>query len=977
MAELLSPEILYELELTTFVALDVETTGLDSAIESIIEFGAVRYVNGEARDEISLKIHPGKQISEKITRITGITNDDVKDAPKFSDVYEQIVEFIGDDPVVGHNIPFDMGFLENSARRIKHDYADWSGKEKPYRYFTQRQLDTVTLARLYLPFLPSFTLSSLAAHFNLDNGGAHRALPDAQMTAGLFLELLPLALQSTLPDLQKILLILEPTDEPIKRFFEKLAIFVSSGKYTVVKGIDKQNFEINANHYNIIGAGLNPLPTSDDHEALDEKEVGEFFAEGGELSREFGVFEVREEQVRMAQAIANAFNGSTFLTVEAGTGTGKSMAYLIPALRWAIRNAGQHGRVVISTNTKNLQEQLFFKDLPILHSILGDTFKAVLLKGKGNYLCLDKWTTAMSDMKYRLTTKERLRLLPLFYWVQQTETGDISENNAFRAERNMNLWTKMIAENNYCPGKSCKFYDKCFLMKARNHARDAHLVLVNHSLLFSDLATNNAVLGEYVNVIFDEAHNLEKTATEYLGYDTTLWQFRDFLNKLYQKDRSETGVLIQLKRRIMAGKMKQFQREALLRMVDGLLDIVPDSRRVAQQFFRKMTRLLNEHLGLDKAQPGSRHRYTPEQMLFEPLEVIYSEFFEKITTIKKNLAELLEYFTDVPEDSFEYQRQLFQEISSKHMQADLLLRNLQILIRQKEDGFVYWFELPTRQDSDDTRLYAAPLDVGELLEERLFNSLRTAVFTSATLAVGQTFNYFQRRIGLDRVNPSRVNSLMLSSPFDYAEQVLLAVPAFLPDPASPDYKVKLASLMAEVAKEKRGVLGLFTSYVLLRQIYESVRDPLQAQAIPLLGQGMDGSRHALINRFKKGGSVLLGTDSFWEGIDVPGDALQNVFITKLPFDVPSDPVIQARSELIKERGGNAFMEFSVPEAVIRFRQGFGRLIRRRSDFGAVIITDTRVHSKRYGKVFLRSLPVNARVYHEKAEFLTALHSWFK
>ena len=374
MAELLSPEILYELELTTFVALDVETTGLEPATESIIEFGAQRYVNGEVREQLTLPINPGKRIPENFTRITGITNEDVADAPRFGEAYQQIREFIGSDPVVGHNVSFDMRFLENSARRLENDFTDWSGKDRIYKYFPQQQHDTMTLARLYLPFLPSFALSSLAAHFRLENKGAHRALPDAEMTGKLFLELLPLAIQSSFPDIKRILQILEPTNEPVKRFFEKLAVFTASGKYQVVKGIDKSKFEISANHYNIIGPGLNPLPTSEEAEALDEKEVAAFFDEGGELSREFGVFEVRDEQVRMARSIANAFNGSTFLTVEAGTGTGKSMAYLIPALRYAIQNAGQHGRVVISTNTKNLQEQLFFNELPILHSLLGDTF---------------------------------------------------------------------------------------------------------------------------------------------------------------------------------------------------------------------------------------------------------------------------------------------------------------------------------------------------------------------------------------------------------------------------------------------------------------------------------------------------------------------------------------------------------------------------------------------------------------------------
>ena len=974
----INPEILSALELNDFVTLDIETTGLDYLKEDIIEFAAIRFNSGKPKKNINFFIKPSGKIPQHITRITGISNTDVEEAKPFGEVIDDIKSFVGNYPVIAHNINFDLPFLEYHTRKAKNDFLNWDYKVQEYHYFSNWKIDTVVLAKMYLHFLPSFNLGSLSEYFSLKKRKRHRALPDASATGEILLELLKIIVRTKFSDIQKINQILEPTDDSIRQFFEKLAVFQATGKFQIPEGIDKESFTISANMYNVIGEEETPEHGKFETEPIDEESIAAFFDDDGELSQEFASFEVRKPQVQMAHAVARAFNESKFLVVEAGTGTGKSMAYLVPAIKWATKNYGPNGRIVISTNTKNLQEQLFFKDIPILHGVLKDRFKAVLLKGKGNYLCLDKWVTVLSDMKYRLSDKERLRILPLYFWTQQTKTGDIAENNAFQAERNMGLWTKMIAENNYCPGRSCKYYDKCFLMKARNNARNAHLVLVNHSLLFSDLAAEKAVLSDYVNVIFDEAHNIEKTATEYLGQEISIWQFRDFYNKLYTEGKIETGVLVQLKRRIQLSSVKDSHKKALLSMIDDLIEKIPACWRLSQEFFKELTRGLRESVPENNNMYSLKNRYKKGDNLFKALEHVFNELIAGLNKIRSELNDLIEYFKDLPENSFDYQKQLYQELNAQFMQSDMLISSLEFLVEAEWDNFVYWFELPSKADSDDSRLYAAPLDIAGILNERLYSHLRTTIFTSATLAVNKNFDYFNKRAGINYVEPDRVENLLLQSPFNYDEQVLLMVPSFIVDPKHPQYLPQLKTFFEKLIVESpRGTLALFTSYTMLNDIYNSLKHVFMAENIPVFGQGIDGSRHSIINRFKNiEKSFLFGTDSFWEGVDVPGKALEILLLTKLPFDVPSEPIIQAKAELIQKQGGNPFMDFTIPEAVIRFRQGFGRLIRSKSDFGAIIVLDTRVIKKLYGRVFLNSLPLNAQIITDDQSIWQQLKNWF-
>jgi len=912
---LIDKEILYELNLTRFVALDIETTGLDYLRDKIIEFGAVRYINGEPKESIEFLINPGDRIPIQISNLTGITDEMLSSAASFSEISPHILDFLQEDPIVAHNIYFDLPFLEYHIRDIE---GRANGKIQEYEILTQNKYDTFSLAKIYLPFQGSFSLKNLANYFAIQEGTFHRALSDAKTTATIFLELVEISLHTGLIDAKKVYEIVEPLDDPIKMYFYHLYSFLARGKFHIPEKLDKTSLIYTTNFYNIIGEEDIPDEGKLELEPVDEQEIANFFDKGGILEKSFGVFELRKAQIQMAKSIAGAFNSQQFLVVEAGTGTGKSLAYLMPALKWSIKNYGPFGRVILSTNTKNLQEQLFFKDLPILHGILKEKFKAVLLKGKANYLCLDKWYTILTDLKYRLNFSERLRILPLYFWVKQTG-------------------------------------------------------------LFSDLAAENAVLSEYTNVVFDEAHNIEKVATEYLGIQISLWHFRELFFKLYQKDRYETGILVQLRKRIQLSDIESHIKDLVMTNVISLIPLIHTSWTIVQGFFKELLKHLKEMIPSQiDIESSRRFRYYQENQLKEKLDSYYNELLNYIKQIQDGLRDLMELLKEISSDYFQYQKQISQELLAQYTQLEALQNNLQFLIAAEWDTWVYWFELPNRYDSDDCRLYGVPLNISEILNDKLYSTLHTAVFTSATLTVSRRFDYFLNRIGLQYVDKERLETLLLASPFNFDEQTFLAILSFIPDPRSAEYREAIKVILSQLALEHpRGTLVLFTSYAMLNEMYTSLRLNYESEKVNLLAQGISGNRHIIISEFKKNSrSVLFGTDSFWEGIDIPGNALEILLITKLPFDVPTEPIVQAKAEMIEKEGGNAFLDYTLPEAVIRFRQGFGRLVRSKSDYGAIIILDNRLTKKMYGRIFLDSLPVKAHIFIDENDFWEKLFEWF-
>ncbi|APF19745.1 DNA polymerase III, epsilon subunit [Caldithrix abyssi DSM 13497] len=982
----LREELLRHLGLNTFVVVDLETTGLNPEMDRIIEIGAIRFVDGKEDAVFEELIDPGIPIPPFITSLTGIRNEDVKGKPSIEEIFPRLLQFMGDVAMVGQQVNFDAAFLEYQFRKQKNDFERWEDTQQRFKYLNNLRVDTLFLARIFMPFLNSFKLASLASEFDYDLDRAHRAVDDARATGHVFLELIDRALAAENHVLSNIINLLYPTSRRAKQFFipvlkfKQMKNISATGKALVDDAYYAQDY------YNVIGEKDYRFPQATEEfpelEPIDPDIVDRYFGEKGHLSRAIPNYELRPPQIEMARNVLRGLNERSYVVAEAGTGTGKSMAYLVPAIEWAVKNRHAGQRVVVSTNTKNLQEQLFFKDLPTLYATVENKFKAVLLKGRYNYLCLEKWHTVLTDMNQRISRDERTRLLPLVYWVEQTRTGDIMENAGFQLERNIGLWEKLTAEPSYCPGKACKYYDDCFLMKAREHARRADVVVVNHALLFADLAAGRSTLGDYEVLVLDEAHNLEKTAAEYLGVRVNYWAFRNLYHRIYDDEPNKSGTIVQIEYRLSTSRnMPQEKKDRISRLTQKVKFSSLNLKEKTQIFYNEFSRMLRDQYG-SREDPGAeetRIRYHKGFKYFRLLEDEIDQLRKALGRFINDLNQLIDKLNDLDFDSFKFQAQLTREVISSYDRAKELLEGFNFCLKGDELNYVYWLDLPRNQRSNDVALHAVPLNIDELLNKMLYPQVETAIFTSATLSINKSFDYFHSRLGLKDIKDRPVISAAFDSPFDYETQLLLAVTDFLPDPRSADFPAAVKELVIRLHKEhRRGLLILLTNYSMLNQMYDWLKPHFDGEHVLLLAQGKSGSRTNILNQFKENrASILLGTDSFWEGIDVPGDALELLFIPKLPFDVPSEPVIAARMEAIKRRGGNPFMEYSLPEAIIKFRQGFGRLIRHKKDFGAVIIGDNRVSRMRYGKHFLNSISGRKEIVFDEESFFELLHEWFK
>lgn len=977
-----SKEILQDINLNNFIVLDLETTGLDPANDKIIEIGAIRFINGEEESTFEKMINPQMPIPDFITKLTGIKDEDVKNAPTIDNELKKLLDFIGDSFILGHQVNFDAAYIEYLLRLDEKDFTNWENENQRFKYLKNKRLDTLFLSRIFLPFLPRMNLSTVAAHFNIDLENAHRAIDDARATGLIFLHLIEKAVSTDNQVLQRIIRLLYKNNNRVKYFFQPILDYKIKNNVKVLSANVTEDISFVNQYYNIIGEAdykLGPVDEDVRVEAIDENKIINFFAKNGNLTKVLENFETRGQQQEMAKAIAGSFNNSEFSIVEAATGTGKSMAYLMPAVEWAVKNRQARERVIISTNTKNLQEQLFFKDIPSVFAIAEEKFKAVLLKGKSNYLCLDKWKSTLTDMNQRLSAQERSRILPLMSWVEQTQTGDISENAGFQINQNWGLWNKLIAENNYCPGRQCKFYNECFLIRARNNARAADLVIVNHSLLFSDLVTENSILGEYNNLIIDEAHNIEKTAAEYLGIRFNWWSFRNVYHHLYEQEPKKTGALVQLEFRLYQSNLDSSIKGLMQKRITRLQTESIGLKNIVQQFFAELNAGLKvKNQSNTNNTSETKIRYFKNFKSFKDIQEIIDDVQSSLKGCIKKLSDLLDAFTDLKTDSFEFQDQIHRELISIETDLDMLFNSFEFCINADQDKHVYWLEMPLHEKRVDITFNAVPLNVAELLKTNLYDRLNVAIFTSATLAVDNEFSYFMNRVGLNLLKDKTVNTLKLHSPFDLENQVLFGISDYLDDPRNERFTIQLQDTIKDIHDHHpTGMLTLFTNYSMLNMLFNQLKSHFEGKHVLLLAQGKSGSRTNIINQFREyKESVLFGTDSFWEGIDVPGDALEILLITKLPFDVPTEPLIAARMEEIKKSGGNPFFEYSVPEAIIKFRQGFGRLIRHKNDFGAVIVCDNRLSRMQYGQQFLNSLPVEAKIFRDKDTMLMDLESWF-
>ena len=643
----------------------------------------------------------------------------------------------------------------------------------------------------------------------------------------------------------------------------------------------------------------------------------DIFSPGGIIAQHLSGYEFREEQLRMANAVARAFTASEHLIVEAGTGVGKSFAYLIPAISLALKT---DETVVVSTNTISLQEQLVTKDIPFLENVLPRDFKAVLAKGRRNYLSRRRLESLIVYEQALFDTMEEVeQIQEIINWVETTADGSRAD---LPIQPMPQVWDKVASDRDNCLGRKCPTYDVCFYFNARNEMYEADLLIVNHHLLFSDLAIRQidpsaGILPNYDYLIIDEAHHLEATATHHTSLEISNTKIKWFLDSLHNQ-RNDSGTAT------------RFNSTDLINRVD-------EAREQANLFFETIAAYFAD---IDRYTATKRIDESNVDAVFPKGNVLEAP----LSHIEKTLKQLHDNATTDDDE---------QELTAPYNQCKRLREELDLMIRQPDTDYIYWAETSWRGRTPRILLNATPINVSQMLQENLFDAKESVVMTSATLATNRNFDYFKKRIGINECQ-----ELLLDSPFNFKEQVKIHVPHSMPDPYNAEFIPAAIREIKHYLKLTHGkAFVLFTSYKMMDEVYEEVAPYLAEMGIDVFKQGGELSRTDMLQAFREDtNSVLFGTSSFWEGVDVRGEALSNVVITKLPFEVPTHPVMEARVKQIKERGGNEFMEFSLPEAILRLKQGFGRLIRTQTDQGIVVILDSRIRTRSYGKSFLDSLP---------------------
>ncbi len=953
-----------------FVAIDLETTGLSHAECEIIEFGAVRVTGGKVTERFEMLARPSQSLPPVVARLTGITEEELAQAPEHGHALAAFLEFIDDDDLVAHNASFEAGFLRAATGRR----------------FATEILDSLELARIVMPEAPSHALGKLAAVMGLEHQRLHRAAADAELGARLWLALLEKLRALPLPVLSEACWMLGPAEHPLKK------LFVEAEK-AAVANLDGGEPEYASLLRTAVKGSREPFEPGDPQE-LDAGKLAAELGVGGAVANSLADYEARPQQQEMCREVTEALNAGRHLVVEAGTGVGKSLAYLLPAAAWSESGAR---KVIISTNTKNLQSQLFDKDIPLLEEALGHRLDAALLKGRGNYLCLRKLLYILREAGSELDEVGREAILPVLVWAARTETGDIAECPPLFLRDALGLVDKLTTDGPDCLGRSCKQRRKCFLMAARAKAQAAKLIVVNHSLVFAELG-ENMVLPPYGEIIFDEAHNLEGVATRHLSARIWPGRFYRILNRLlkFRARRRRRGS------RHRAGEPGEVSGTGLL---PSLSEHIARARgKAAEGFLEKLEKAASEsssqvvlavdalatfNAALSGLWETSRYReklsYTGDDRRMDLWDAIFTakdQLVAVLSALQSRIGRIAEsLLEDSDAEELPRAEELGREVSSAVEQLRSLLEDIDFTVKADDQRYVYWAELSGR-GGDQPELSAAPLDVAPMLAEQVYGQKRSCVLCSATMTVAKKFDYLTSRLGLNRQEEGRVGTLLLGTPFDFSAQARALVPGWLPEPGnavSGRNSAELAEMLHELMSATRGRgLVLFTSYGALDEVYGEVKPRLEAEGINVLAQGRDGSREALLAALQQEeSSVLLATSSFWEGVDVRGGALSCLVITRLPFQVYTEPLFKARAELVESRGDSSFMNYSVPEAVLKFRQGFGRLIRSKTDRGIAVLADRRLVSKRYGRVFLASLPCPYRVVSNSEALARAAGEFFE
>jgi len=898
-----------------YVALDLETTGLDPGRDRVIEIGAVAFTPGQVTSTLEQLVDPGRAVPDTVLRLTGIKQEELRGAAAPDVALRRLAEFVRGRQPVGHGARLDVEFLEAAGL--------WDP--------SQQILDTLDIARILLPGAASHSLPLLSTEMGFNQPRPHRALDDADATRQLLLRLREEAVALDEGLKESILALVAPYQWALAHFFAD-ALTAPNPNPEPAPAVRLE----------VAGRSRSAEAPAEDPAA-----VAALLGPGGPLAELLPGYEHRESQMQMLLAVAQIQARGGTLVVEAGTGTGKSLAYLVPSIARSVRH---HERVVVSTNTHTLQEQLMTKDLPSLREWLPWDFKAVLLKGRSNYVSLRRWRRYLVEPCN--DADELMFKLKVLIWLHSTESGDRSELRLYGKEEV--LWTRIASDPLDCVGIHCTKED-CYVHRARAEAETADLVVVNHSLLLADAEVGGGLLPEYDHLVIDEAHHLEEAATRGL------------------RQEADGPGLMALLERLSGGLLADLEKQPRLGASgNAFADSTPQAVSAAERV-RELFRLADAWVAARLGEAERREeslRITPslrEEAGWAGIRIAGENAVTALAALDVNLRRAVggvrEWLGgDEPDQGI---REL--EMIRGRLEAATGLLDEAML--RPDANRVYWFTQVSR--AENLLLRAAPVNVGFLLRDRVYAERRSTVFTSATLAVGGTFDYFGSRVGLG----SDIEEMILPSPFDFYHQALVCLPTDLPPPEHESFDGAVEELVASIARRVGGrTLVLFTSHRQLRDVHAALRQRVDLDEVLILGQGIDGQRRQLLKTFQEAERpLLLGTASFWEGIDIPGERLSCVIMVRLPFPVPTDPVYAARAEQVRD----PFAQLALPQAALRLKQGFGRLIRRSTDHGAVVILDNRILGRDYGKAFLDVLPPASRYVGPGGEVADRVGVWLE
>lgn len=899
-------------KIPSFVAIDLETTGLDFEKDEIIEVALVRFENGVPGESVDYLVKPvSAELRPFIENLTGIYKNDLENAESFASIANKVFSFIGDLPIVAHNANFDSKFLKQTFAKVGVNFDNhpvW---------------DSLTVSRIAYQDIPNHRLDTLVQELNIPRSRAHRALPDADACGRLFV------------------MALEKIQNSDPWLVDALSRVAKGSDWSMIwPAVDSLNESPKFN--------LPEVPLEEVKEKTRVPRVSEFFKEDGLLSKKIEKYQYRHNQQDFASIVERNMHKGGLCVLEAPTGSGKSLSYLVAAANKAV--SGE--RVVISTATRALQEQIWNHDIPMIADLYQGRLKPAILKGRENYLCLRKFNAILESPLNLLVPEERDSFMAILPWVYETKSGDINESSSFSQGRNRVLWSKMASSAKSCLGEKCPHYNQCPALAAKRRAMNSNLLLVNHSLFMADMALDFALLPLYEHIVFDEAHRLPEISSQSLGRTVSFFSLHNVVKTLIPSRSKQDGLIAEMDSLVPAENVELHEACA------SLTEALGETEKALHRFFMK--------IGKKLAKQKNKNGFSYTSSMTAEYDADSSAFLNQCAVTLKN-AEALSSILMKGKTS-ERVLGLVSDLNGRMTEISRFVTDFEFLTKAGREDWIFYMEEPFNPHT--IKLHASPLSSGATWVQKFYPWIKSATFTSATLAVQGELTYFVQKMGMDTLGESKVPFLRVyNESFNKDERRSIMVAKHLPKPSTPEYNDVLNGTLCEVLPDvNENTMVLFTSISAMMKAQAALAPLFAAKNKLLLCQHVDGSLDGLVAMFRKErGACLLGCQTLWEGVDFPGDALKLLVIPKLPFPNPMDPLVAGISNKMKADGKNAFKDYFVPEAYMELRQGLGRLLRSEEDSGKVLILDSRVVLEHYGKSFSRIWNMKQKVANSVAD----------